>query len=321
MCSVRRRITHEDLIGGIIASTLTPFDEAGDVMSKSITNQARRLSQIDGVIGIAVNTSLRERLTLTPEERLEVLRCTRNGLKNGQILVSCVGELSEAVFEEVIACKSAGADAIISFLPKWQKGFDRQMLREWVTRIIALTDYLALPVILDLGIGEERWTDIPEGIVLLTKMGRQILGCDTGNDDNVLRYDQDYYALKTADRPVALLAASEGALFHHLNTGGDDILSCLAYVAPHEVSSLYDASRNGRIHEAQALHNRLTPLIDLLNGHDQNTREMIYRQIAHARGLLASASARGISDPLCPQFSAELHKTLDEIALTPISWI
>ena len=46
MCSVRRRITHEDLIGGIIASTLTPFDEAGDVMSKSITDQARRLSQI-----------------------------------------------------------------------------------------------------------------------------------------------------------------------------------------------------------------------------------------------------------------------------------
>lgn len=142
-----------------------------------------------------------------------------------------------------------------------------------------------------------------------------------GDDDNVLRYDQDYYTLKTADRPVASLASSEGALFHNLNTGGDSILSSLAYVAPHEVSSLYDASRSGRIHETQALHNQLTPLIDLLNGHDQNTREMTYRQIAHARGLLASASARGISDPLCPQFSAGLHKTLDEIALKPISWI
>ena len=97
MYSVRRRITHEDLIGGIIASTLTPFDEAGDVMSKSITDQARRLTQIDGVIGIAVNTSLRERPTLTPEERLEVIRCTRKGLKNGQILVSCVGEFKQLV--------------------------------------------------------------------------------------------------------------------------------------------------------------------------------------------------------------------------------
>lgn len=175
MCSVRRRITHEDLIGGIIASTLTPFDEAGDVMCKSITDQARRLTQIDGVIGIAVNTSPRERQTLTPEERLEVIRCTRKGLKNGQIVVSCVGELSEAIFDEVIACKSAGADAVISFLPKWQKGFDEKTMREGVTRIVALTDYLALPVILDLGTSEERWIDILEGIVLLSNMGRQIL--------------------------------------------------------------------------------------------------------------------------------------------------
>ena len=321
MGSVRQHITHEDLIGGIIASTLTPFDELGDVMCKSITDQARRLTQIGGVIGIAVHTNLRERLTLTPEERLEVISCTRKGLKNGQILVSCVGELSEAVFEEVIACKSAGADAIISSLPKWQKGFDEQTLREWVTRIDTLTDCLALPVILDLGTGEERWTDIPEGIALLTNMERQILGFDMGNDDNMLCYDEGNYALRTADQPVALLTSSGGALFHNLNTGGDGVLSCLAYVAPHEVSSLYDASRNGRIHEAQALHNRLSPLIGLLTGHDQNTREMIYRQIAHARGLLASASARGISDPMCPQFSAGLHNTLDEIALTPISWI
>ena len=89
MCSVRRRITHEDLIGGIIASTLTPFDEAGDVMRKSITDQARRLSQIDGVIGIAVNTSLRERPTLTPEERLPRLLCwriIRGGFRGGDRL-------------------------------------------------------------------------------------------------------------------------------------------------------------------------------------------------------------------------------------------
>ena len=321
MCSVRRLITHEDLIGGIIASTLTPFDEAGDVMYKSITDQARRLSQIDGVIGIAVNTSLRERPTLTPEERLEVIRCTRNGLKNGQILVSCVGELSEAVFGEVIACKTAGADAIISFLPKWQKGCDGQSLRERVTRIVALTDCLALPVILDLGIGEDRWTDTPEEIALLASMGHQILGFDMRHGDNVLHYDQDYYALKTADRPMALLTSSEGALFHNLNTGVDGVLSSFAYIVPHEVAALYNASRNSRFPDAQAIHNKLVPLTTLLNGHDADTREMVFREVAHARGLLASPLGRRPIKPLCPHLTQNLHSTLDNIALEPVSWV
>ncbi len=97
MCFEQKPITFQALAGGIIASTLTPFDEGDRVLCRAITDQARRLTRIDGVIGIAVNTTVRERLSLTPEERLEVIRCTRAGLENGQILVSCVGELSEAV--------------------------------------------------------------------------------------------------------------------------------------------------------------------------------------------------------------------------------
>lgn len=314
-------LTFEALAGGIIASTLTPFDDAGDVLCSSITDQARRLTRIDGVIGIAVNTTVRERLTMTPDERLEVIRCTRAGLRNGQILVSCVGELSEAVFEDVIACKTAGADAIITFPSKWQKGFEGQTLGERITHLAAMTDRLALPVILALGNGENRWAETPEDIALLANTGRKILGFDMGHDDNVLRYDQDYYALKATDRPMALLPSSEGALFHNLNTGGDGVLSSLAYVAPHEVAALYRTSRAGRIHEAQALHNRLAPLVTLLNGHDANTREMIYREVAHTRGLLASSNARDLALSLCPQLTTSLHATLDDIALEPISWV
>ncbi len=142
-----------------------------------------------------------------------------------------------------------------------------------------------------------------------------------GHDDNVLRYDQDYYALKSVDRPLSCLPSSEGALFHNLNTGGDGVLSSLAYVAPHEVAALYKACRDGRFHQAQAIHNRLAPLVTLLNGHDTNTREMIYREAAHLRGLLASTQARGLNTPLFPNLIASLQTTLDDIALKPISWV
>lgn len=314
-------ITFEALAGGIIASTLTPFDEADRVLCNAITDQARRLTRIEDVIGIAVNTTVRERQSLTPEERFEVIRCTRNGLVNGEILVSCVGELSEAVFDDVVACKAAGADAIITFPGRWGQGFEKQSLGERIAHLAALTDRLALPVILALGDGESRWAKAPEDIASLANRSRQILGFDMGHDDNVLRYDQDYFALKSASRQVALLPSSEAALFHNLNTGGDGVLSSLAYIAPHEVAALYSASRDGQIHKAQAIHDRLAPLVKLLDGHDANTREMIYREIAHARCLLASPTARGLTKSLCPHLTASLHSTLDDIALEPISWV
>ncbi|WP_299210604.1 dihydrodipicolinate synthase family protein [uncultured Tateyamaria sp.] len=314
-------LTFEALAGGIIASTLTPFDDEGGVLCRAITDQARRLTLIDGVIGIAVNTTVRERLTMTPDERLEVIRCTRAGLENGQILLSCVGELSEAVFDDVVACKSAGADAIITFPSKWKTGFEGQTLGERIAHLAGLTDRLALPVILALGNGENRWAEAPEDLALLASTGRQILGFDMGHDDNVLRYDQDYYALKATDRPMALLPSSEGALFHNLNTGGDGVLSTLAYIAPHEVAALYSASRDGRFHEAQAIHNQLAPLIAIMNCHDIETREKLCRQAAHIRGLLASPDARELDIVLSPPIASSLQSTLDDIALKPISWV
>jgi dihydrodipicolinate synthase/N-acetylneuraminate lyase len=321
MYFAKRGAKCETLVGGIIAPTLAPFDEAGKIMCGAITDQARRLTRVEGVIGIAVNTTVRERLTLTPEERFEVIRCTRKGLVDGQILVSCVGELSEAVCDDVIACKKAGADAIITFPAKWKPGYEGQTLGERIAHLAVVTDRLALPVILALCNGDTRWAEAPEDIAMLAESGRQILGFDMRQDYQVLHYAQDPYTLKSVTCSLAVLPSSEAALCHNRKTGICNVLSSMAYIAPHEVAALYRASRDGQIHKAQAIHDRLAPLVKLLDGHDANTREMIYREIAHARCLLASPTARGLTKSLCPHLKANLHSTLDDIALEPISWV
>ncbi len=98
-------------------------------------------------------------------------------------------------------------------------------------------------------------------------------------------------------------------------------MSPLGQIAPHEVAALYQASRAGRFFDAQALHNRLAPLIALLSGHEPNTRELIFREIAHHRGLLASTASRRIADPLCPALRRRIHQFIDEMGLKPISWV
>lgn len=321
MRTPRSPLTAQSLSGQVLVSTLTPFNDAGALLRESTTDQARRLARVDGVNGIAVNTSARERAVMTVEEQVEVIRCTRLGLNADQILVSCVGELSESVFEVVGACKRAGADAVIVFPTSRSIAFSAHSLQERLVQFAKITSQLALPVIVALGNELTRWAKAPEDIAQLAKVGQNIVGFDMGDDDNVLRYDQNYYALKAIDRPLALFSSSSGALFHNLNTGSDGVLSSLAYVAPHEIAVLYYASRSGQFHQAQAVHNRLSPLVKLLNGRNADNREMIYRAAAHTRGLLASKVARGESGPLSPDLAADLQSTLDDIALKPISWV
>ena len=306
------------LCGGVFVSTLTPFDENGALLCEPITDQARRLARIDGVLGIAVNTSARERQILTLEDRLDVIRCSAKGLKSTQILLACVGTLEETILEEVFACRTAGAHAVITFPPQANT---EACFKARMAKLAGLVDQLALPVIVALGEGATRWAGHRDEITTLALHSDRIVGFDMGADDNVRRYDQDYYALKALDRPLACLPSSEGALFHNLNTGGDGVLSSLAYIAPYEVATLYQATRAGDFPLAQAIHTRLAPLVYLLEGHDSTTRERLYREAAHLRGLLASPDARGLPAPLDKDLQTRLHTTLDTIALKPIRWV
>lgn len=312
---------HSVHVRGVLIPTLTPFNENGKILLNSITDQARRLINIDGIDGIAVNTDIRERQALNARERLVVIRQTRKALDLGQLVLACVGALSIYVEDEVAACRDAGADAVIAYLTHWRPGLDAQDAESHVSQLTELVERLSLPMIAAVGGCNILARCNCKEIAAIARNTMKLVGVAMGHDDNVLRYDQNYYTLKGTDRPMALLPSSEGALFHNLNTGSDGALSSLAYIAPHEVAALYRASRHGRFHEAQAIHNQLAPLIGIMNGHDTDTREKLCRQAAHLRGLLASPDARGLTQPLCPHLAAGLQSTLDDIALKPISWV
>ncbi|MCQ0090623.1 dihydrodipicolinate synthase family protein [Roseovarius sp. M141] len=306
---------------GVIVPTLTPFNDSGAVLADAITDQTRRLTRIDGLVGIAVNTADRERDSLTLAERSEVIRRTREGLDPGRLLLAHVGTLSNATLEEIETCQSAGADAVIGSAGDWQQGRAGGSVDERLDALTDLTDRLSLPVIVALDGDRRCRIAFSEKLINLARHCDNVIGFVLGADDDVVQYDQNYYALKSIGRPLACLTSSAGALFHNLNTGADGVLSPLAQLAPYEVAALYQASRSGRFFDAQALHNRLSPLIGLLSGHDDITRERICREIAHHRGLLATPEMRGVADPLSDQLMHRIHQTVEETGLDPVSWV
>lgn len=306
---------------GIIVPILTPFDDDGAVSAEAITDQTRRLARIDGVTGIAVNTVDRERDILTAAERIEVIRRTRPGLAHDQLLFAHVGTVSNATLQVARSCLAEGADAVLASLNEWQSGEDGNSIDESLEVLIALMDRLPLPVIITLDRAERGRPAISAEITTLARHCDNVIGVALAVDDDVLQYDQAYYALKFIGRPLSCLATSTGALFHNLNTGADGVLSPLAQLAPHEVAALYQASRTGQFLDAQALHNRLSPVIGLLAGHDDITRERIYREIAHHRGLLASPEMRGGFDSLSDQAMRRIRQVIEETGLDPVSWV
>ncbi|WP_162497468.1 dihydrodipicolinate synthase family protein [Roseovarius dicentrarchi] len=316
---------HRDVISalsrGVIVPTLTPFDENGAIMTHAITDQTRRLAQIDGIVGIAVNASVHERENLTTTERTEVICKIRAGLYSDQLLLCYVGVLAYTVLEEIASCQTTGADAVIGSLVERQKEHEGNSAEERLEALVDLTDRLPLPVIVALHRGAHRRPAITDEIAILARHSGNVIGFDMRANDDVLQYDQDYYALKSIGRPLACLSSSTRALFHNLNTGADGVVSLLAQLAPHEVAALYQGSRNGRFLDAQALHNRLSPLIGLLSSPDPMTRELICREIAHYRGLLASPDMRASPEPLSSQLKRRIHQVVDETGLKPISWV
>lgn len=306
---------------GVVVPTLTPFDDDGTILTQAITDQTRRLARIDGVAGIAVNTADRERDSLTAVERIEVIRRTREGLVSGQMLLAHVGTLSGATLEEVASCQAAGADVVICDPAENHETSEANSVDERLEALMDLAKRLPLPVIMTLDRAGRGRPAIRTAISTLAWHCDNVIGVALAADDDVLRYDQDYYALKSTGRPLACLASSTGALFHNLNTGADGVLSPLAQLAPHEIAALYQASRTGRFLDAQALHNRLSLVIGLLAGHDEITRERICREIAHHRGLLASPETRGGADPLSVQGMRRVHQIIEETGLDPVSWV
>lgn len=66
------QITAHNLSGGIFVSSMTPFAQDGDVLFDDLGRSVDMIRSLTGILGIAINTTERERLCLTTDERLEV---------------------------------------------------------------------------------------------------------------------------------------------------------------------------------------------------------------------------------------------------------
>ena len=76
------RSTAQCLSGGVFVSVMTPFDVKGVLKPEQISAQAKILSDVPGVKGLAIHRSAHERSCLSVAERVSIVRATRTGLRD-----------------------------------------------------------------------------------------------------------------------------------------------------------------------------------------------------------------------------------------------
>lgn len=121
---------------GLFPAPTVPFDSGGTIDHGELRPYLASMSAIEGVSGVAVNGHAGELISLTPHERLEVVRAARSEFSPGQHVIAGVDPVSgEAGIDILLETAAAGADAVL-VLPPFDSMARRSLSRSAVAPVM-----------------------------------------------------------------------------------------------------------------------------------------------------------------------------------------
>jgi 4-hydroxy-tetrahydrodipicolinate synthase len=237
---------------GIIADLPTPFDAADAVDLKALAALCERQIAA-GVPAIVVCETAGEAPTLSPAEQELVIR-TAVGVARGRtrIIAGAVSNATSSAIELARRAEAAGADAVMSVVPFYNKPMQDGMLAHFR----AIANSIGLPVILHDAPSRTLRPLADETIMRLAE-SRQFAGLRDGSGD-ITRPMRLSRHLPCGFR---LLSGDDVSAFGFMASGGDGAISEVANIAPDLCRTIFSQVRQGRMQSARYLHRRLIPLI------------------------------------------------------------
>jgi len=241
---------------GFIPDLPTPFDASDGVDLKAFAAQCER-QVAAGVPAIVVCETAGEAPTLSPAEQALVVR-TAVDVAGGRMRV-IAGAMSNATCHAVELARraeAAGADAVMSVVPAYNKPMQEGMLAHFRT----IASSTGLPVILH-DVPSRTLRPLADETLLRLVESRQFVGLRDGSGD-VTRPMRLSRLLPAGFR---LLAGDDATSFGYITGGGDGAISEVSNIAPDLCRTIFSQVRRGRLQTARYLHQRLVPLIACLS--------------------------------------------------------
>lgn len=289
---------------GCMPANLLPFTVDLEIDEPAYRSHLRWLADAPGVTGIVANGHAAEVSSLTREERRHALTIALDEVAGKLPVVAGVySDGTREAIELARDARSAGAAGLLVFPPTLFM-WGAQLKPDMVLRHFSeLADGVDLPLIVfeyppASGIGYS-----PETLAALCKIPTVAAVKDWSND--IVAYEKNLRALRSSGRPVAMLSSFTMSLMASFALGADGCISGMGSVAADLQASLHAAVKAGRLEEARAINERLTPLVNVFYAPPFVD---MHNRMKEALALLGRIPAAHVRPPLTPVSDDERHR-------------
>lgn len=238
--------------GEIVTAMVTPFDKDRKVDFKALEKLVEHLVST-GTSSILVAGTTGESPTLTHEEEFEIFKFVKSIAKGRCKLIMGAG--SNCTQTAVMATKNAkeaGADAILSVVPYYNKPSQKGLLEHFGT-IAKSTD---LPILLYNIPGRTGITIQPETIAKLAKENKNIFAVKQSLAD----MDIITETIKLCPDDFVVYSGDDSLTLPMLSVGAYGVVSVASHIIGNEMNDMIHQFKNGCAKEAAAIHLKLYPL-------------------------------------------------------------
>ncbi len=289
---------------GCMPANLLPLTADLEIDEPGYRKHLRWLADTMGVTGIVANGHAAEVSSLDREERKRALAVALDEIAGKVPVVAGVySDGTQEAAELARDAREAGAAGLLVFPPTLFM-WGAQLKPDMVLRHFSvLADAVDLPLIVfeyppASGIGYS-----PETLAELCKIPSVAGVKDWSND--IVAYEKNLRALRGSGRPVAMLSAFTMSLMATFLLGADGCISGMGSVAADLQAALFTAVKAGALAEAQAINERLAPLVAAFYAPPFVD---MHNRMKEALAMLGRIPAAHVRPPLTPVSEEERHR-------------
>ena len=242
-------------IGRVLTAMVTPFDASGAVDHDGLAALVKALIA-SGSDGLVVSGTTGEAPTLSIEEQVDVWRTVRAavGPEVGLVAGASTNATNESL-RMVEQGAGAGMDALMLTVPYYNKPPQEGLVRHFT----ALAGATPLPCIVYNVPSRTSLNMLAETTLRLAQVPN-IIGVKEASGD----LDQVRAIIEGAPVGFRVWSGNDGDTAAIVGMGGYGVISVASHLVGRQIHDLVDAAAAGRADDAQATHERLAPLVDVL---------------------------------------------------------
>src|SRR5438270_187966 len=239
-------------IGRLLTAMITPFKANGAIDYELAQKLAATLVN-EGSDGVVVAGTTGESPTLTDDEKIDLLRATKEAVPGSSVVVGTGGNDTRHSLELSERAAHAGADALLAVVPYYNKPTQEGMYQHF--KALATVGPLIM-----YNIQSRTGANMTAETTLRCAQEPGVIGVKEASGN----IDQMGFVCGGAPRGFRVWSGDDGFTLPLLAVGGYGVICVTSHLAGMAVKTMIESHLEGRNEVATQLHHRLLPLITTL---------------------------------------------------------